>query len=74
MLKTIEQKTLKFILDNNLLQSGDSVLIALSGGADSVFLFNFLYKFKRRLNITLGCFHLNHNLRGAESKSDEKFC
>ncbi len=74
MLKTIEQKTLKFILDNNLLESGDSVLIALSGGADSIFLFNFLYKFKRRFNITLGCFHLNHNLRGAESKRDEKFC
>lgn len=74
MFKTIEQKTLKFILENELLWSGDNVLVALSGGPDSVFLFYFLNKYRRRLKINLACFHLNHNLRGTESKRDEEFC
>ena len=74
MLKTVEQKVLKQIISNKLIISGDNILIALSGGADSVFLFFFLNKFKRRLQINIGCFHLNHNLRGNESNNDEKFC
>jgi len=74
MLKTVEQKVLKNIIDNALIDPGDNVLIALSGGVDSVFLFFFLNKFSRRLKINIGCFHLNHNLRGKESKNDEEFC
>jgi tRNA(Ile)-lysidine synthase len=74
MIKTIEQKVLKYILENNLIETGDKVLIALSGGADSVFLFSFLNKYRRRLKINIACFHLNHNLRGSEGKHDEDFC
>lgn len=74
MLKTIEQRVLKFIDENHLIQRNDKVLIALSGGADSVFLLHFLLKFKRRLGISLGAFHLNHRLRGADAKDDESFC
>lgn len=74
MSRTIEQKVLKNIIDNDLIHPGDNVLVALSGGADSVFLFYFLEKFKQRLKINLGSFHLNHNLRGAESKMDKEFC
>lgn len=74
MTKTIEQKTLKFIDDNQLIEKGDKVLVALSGGADSVFLLFFLQKFKRRFGIELIAFHLNHNLRGKSAYNDEKFC
>jgi tRNA(Ile)-lysidine synthase len=73
-LKTIEQKVIKFILDNNLIDQGDRLLIALSGGPDSVFLLNFLIKYKQRFNIKLGAFHLNHNFRVNESKGDAEFC
>ena len=74
MIKTIEQKVLKFINDNQLIEKGDKVLVALSGGADSVFLLYFLQKFKRRFDIELTAFHLNHNLRGKSSYDDENFC
>ena len=74
MTKTIEQKALKFIDENHLIEKGDKVLVAFSGGADSVFLISFLLKFKRRFKIELAAFHLNHKLRGKAALNDEKFC
>lgn len=74
MNKTIEQKALKFIDENHLIEKGDKILVALSGGADSVFLLYFLMKFKRRFGIELAAFHLNHKLRGKSAAEDEKFC
>ncbi|UCH66525.1 MAG: tRNA lysidine(34) synthetase TilS [Ignavibacterium sp.] len=73
-LKTIEQNVIKFILDKHLIEQNDSVLIALSGGPDSIFLLNFLIQYKQRFNIKLAAFHLNHNLRGKESNGDAEFC
>ena len=74
MNKTVEQKALKFIDENHLIEKGDKVLVALSGGADSVFLLHLLMKFNRRFGIELAAFHLNHKLRGREASEDEKFC
>jgi len=74
MLKTIEQKVLKLIDENHLIEKNDRILLALSGGADSVLLFHFLLKFKRRLDIHFCAFHLNHKIRGKEAKEDEIFC
>ena len=74
MTKTTEQKALKFIDENHLIVKGNKILVALSGGADSVFLLHFLIKFKKRLGIGLSAFHINHQLRGKSADSDEKFC
>ncbi len=74
MTKTIEQKALKFIDENHLLERGDKVIVALSGGADSIFLLSFLLKFKNKFKIDVTAFHLNHKLRGKASVEDEKFC
>ena len=74
MFKTIEQNIIKFIGENKLINEGDRILVALSGGPDSVFLFEFLLKYKRRFKIEVGAFHLNHKLREKESDADEHFC
>ncbi len=74
MTKTTEQKALKFIDENHLIEKGNKVLVALSGGADSVFLLSFLLKFKNRFKIEVAAFHLNHKLRGKAATEDEKFC
>jgi tRNA(Ile)-lysidine synthase len=74
MIKSTEQKVVKFILNKKLIDAGDSILVALSGGADSVFLLEFLLKYKRRFNIDIAAFHLNHNLRGKEANIDKQFC
>ena len=74
MIKSTEQKVVKFILNKKLIDAGDIILLALSGGADSVFLLEFLLKYKKRFNIDIAAFHLNHNLREKEAKIDERFC
>lgn len=57
-----------------LLNQGDSVIIALSGGADSVSLLDILCYYKEEYNLTVYAAHLNHNLRGEEAERDENFC
>ena len=74
MNRSVEQKVLKFIDSNELIIPGDKILVALSGGPDSVFLLSFLLKYKKKLKINVGAFHLNHKLRGNEADEDEKFC
>ena len=74
MNRSIEQKVLKFIEANELIAAGDKILVALSGGPDSVFLLLFLLKYKKKLKIEIGAFHLNHKLRGKQAAEDEKFC
>jgi tRNA(Ile)-lysidine synthase len=56
---------------------GDRILIALSGGADSVALTHALYRLREgagnRPGYSLTAAHLNHRLRGDESDRDERF-
>ncbi|MHB1687717.1 MAG: tRNA lysidine(34) synthetase TilS [Ignavibacteriaceae bacterium] len=73
-MKKIEQKVIKFIDEKDLIQNGDKILVALSGGPDSVFLLNFLHKYKKRFKIEVGAVHINHLLRGKEANTDEDFC
>ncbi len=61
------------ILENKLIDSGDTVIAALSGGADSVCLLYALNALKDELNFTLKAAHLNHGIRGNEAKRDEDF-
>ncbi len=57
-----------------LLQSGDRVIVALSGGADSTALLYILYSIKETYDLTLYAAHLNHLIRGEEATRDEHFC
>ncbi len=59
--------------ENKLMQKGDRVLVALSGGADSVCLLDVLLCLKENCGITLGAAHLHHGLRGKEADRDEAF-
>ena len=61
------------ILDKNLIEPGDNVLIGLSGGPDSVFLFHNLRKLKIDLSFNLYASHVNHMYRGKDAMHDEEF-
>lgn len=73
LIKYIEQKVLKFISNHSLISQGDKILVALSGGPDSVFLLYLLKKFSNKFKIELAAFHLNHSLRRSADK-EQKFC
>ena len=57
----------------DMLQPGDRVICAVSGGADSVALLFAMYLLRQKLQITVCAAHFNHRLRGAESDRDEEF-
>ena len=52
---------------------GETVVCAVSGGADSMALLWGMYLLKDTLEITLSAAHFNHHLRGEESDRDEAF-
>lgn len=67
------KKVLKTIEKYNLLENGDRVVVALSGGPDSTALLAVLVTIARQMDLTLIVAHFNHGLRGRESNADEKF-
>ena len=62
-----------FLRQQNMVSPGDTVICAVSGGADSVALLFGLYLMKEKLEIRLEAAHFNHHLRGEESDRDERF-
>lgn len=57
----------------NMIQKGDRVLVAFSGGPDSCALLLLLDELKKKYGISLCAGHVNHMLRGKESSEDEKW-
>ncbi len=69
----LELRAQRTILRHAMLSPGDHVLVALSGGADSVALLRVLVQLAPSWRLTLSAAHLNHRLRGTESDQDEEF-
>lgn len=66
-------KLMRFIRKYQLVQEGDTVICAVSGGADSVALLWAMYLLRDKLKIRVEAAHFNHCLRGDESDRDEAF-
>src|SRR5579872_6951697 len=64
---------LAHIRRDELLQAGDRVGVAVSGGIDSVALLRLLIELRHELGIVLAVVHFNHQLRGPESQADQQF-
>ncbi len=56
-----------------MVEPGDRVICAVSGGADSMALLWAMYLLREKLDFTLEAAHFNHHLRGAESDGDAAF-
>ncbi len=70
----VKVKALTTIQQDQMLLPGDAVLVALSGGADSVALLHVLLSLKEDLELgKIAALHMNHLLRGEEADRDENF-
>lgn len=68
-----EKKVLAFCRKEKLFTPGDHVIVALSGGPDSVALLRCLLSLKDELSVSVAAAHLNHNIREAACV-DQGFC
>ena len=61
------------IRTHGLIPAGEAVLMGVSGGPDSVALFHILHHLASQYKWRLGVAHIDHGLRGVESKRDSRF-
>ncbi|MCL2706607.1 MAG: tRNA lysidine(34) synthetase TilS [Dehalococcoidia bacterium] len=71
MIDGVPQRIAKCFHDHNL--SGSTLVVAVSGGADSVCLLHILSVLKDDLSLKLCVAHLDHMLRGCESHADAEY-
>jgi tRNA(Ile)-lysidine synthase len=63
----------EFIARHRMFETGQRVGVAVSGGADSVFLLHALHQLAPRWNLKLSVVHIEHGIRGAASLADAEF-
>ncbi len=69
MLNTV----LKTINRYNMIEDGDTILLGLSGGVDSMALLYILLELREKYNFNLFLAHVNHSVRGEYALRDQKF-
>jgi tRNA(Ile)-lysidine synthase len=69
----VERKVRELFKRQELLSPGDRLLVAVSGGPDSVALLNILYDLRKELELHMEVAHLQHGMRGAEAQEDARF-
>ena len=63
----------RYIEEQNMINSGDLVIVGVSGGADSLCLFHQLRNLMGEMEFTLKVVHVEHGIRGEDSKRDAAF-
>ena len=67
------EKVKKTINKYQMLESGDRVIVGVSGGPDSMALLYVLNQIKKRYHVVLKVAHLNHGFRGEEALREAQF-
>ncbi len=70
---TLLEKVARFIQDNHLIAGHDKILLAVSGGLDSVALLDIFSRLKSELKLELAVVHVHHGIRGDEADEDLEF-
>ena len=69
----MNKKAINTVEKYNMLSKGDRVLVAVSGGADSMALLEFFISIKDKYDLNLCAAHIEHGIRAEESLSDALF-
>jgi tRNA(Ile)-lysidine synthase len=70
---TLQDQVKKTIEKHQMIKQGDDLLVAVSGGPDSVALLHVLYDLREEMELRLEVAHLQHGIRGAEAQEDARF-
>jgi len=70
---TLQDQVKKTIEKHQMIAPGEGLLVAVSGGPDSVALLHILYSLREDLRLRLEVAHLQHGIRGVEAQEDAKF-
>lgn len=70
----LQNKVLSYAYRNGLFDGVHSIVVGLSGGADSVVLLHILSSLSAKLGIKLYAFHVHHGIRGETAERDLLFC
>jgi tRNA(Ile)-lysidine synthase len=71
--QSLPRRVQTYILDRDLIRPGESLVVGVSGGPDSMCLLHIMAGLRKALEVRLHVAHLNHLLRGAESDSDAEY-
>ncbi|MFS0784823.1 tRNA lysidine(34) synthetase TilS [Shouchella sp. 1P09AA] len=69
----MKQQIQNFIEKNDLFKKNQTILVAVSGGADSMALLSIMEEMRVDWSLTLYAVHVNHQLRAEESEEDARF-
>ena len=69
----IIERVKEYCLQNDLIRRGDRVLLAVSGGPDSIALLHVLHSLRKYMSFEIAVAHLEHGLRGKSSVGDQIF-
>ncbi len=67
------EKFLDTIKKHSLIQKDDGIVVAVSGGPDSVCLLHLLWTIREKYSLKLFAVHLNHQFRGVEAQRDAEY-
>ena len=67
-----EEEVLETIKRHNLIQKGDKIVLAVSGGPDSMAMLDGLFKIKEKIGFDIVVAHINHGLR-ENATIDERY-
>lgn len=71
---TVLQQFKQTLSDHAMIEPGHSVLVALSGGPDSVALLHLLSRLRKTMKIRVSAIYINHQLRPRAARKEETFC
>jgi len=70
--RALKSRIINHLVDSTLIQLNEKIVIAVSGGMDSMLLLFMLIELKKTCDIEIAIGHINHNIR-PNSIDDEKF-
>ena len=69
----MKQKVKETIKKYNLINSGDKIVLGVSGGPDSIAMLDILRQLRDEIKFEIYVVHINHNIRGKDADEDEEY-